>query len=339
MQITEDSVPIQSYLVKTSKISSFNQQDQSQHLIPKYSVNTTRYQQEDTVNTDINDQSHNSQMLPPRQTLRLKPLNLLLDQKKIESSNDSVSSNKSDYDVSTNSSPGSLEISGEVNPFKLDMVGIKKYVSENCIIQFFSKNNVEVVKVSISNGLGFVLFKNREDSVAWTGKVIQIEECSIKMRKPKVYHESNVLRINGLGLHIRYNDLHDFFRNEGCIVDDISLASSSLGFVTFRSMEDAAAWSDKTIIVNSVKIKFRSHWQGQPMPSRQLNTQDTSSSVLEWGQQESMCEGSDREKRFERERMRSREDKRNKNHSGRNDGGRSRSRERKEEGRVTREKL
>eukprot|EP00092_Neocalanus_flemingeri_P100034 GFUD01127703.1.p1 GENE.GFUD01127703.1~~GFUD01127703.1.p1 ORF type:complete len:315 (-),score=69.75 GFUD01127703.1:111-1055(-) len=211
---------------------------------------------EHKVKTQIDEESQNSQMFFPRPTLRLKPLDLLLDPKKFKSI---------DSMASGSLKGGMMKTPEEVNPKKVKLLGIKKGVTEDCIVHFFSKNGVEIVQASISNGSGFVIFKNVMESEAWYRKVIQIRDCSIQICHAKVYSEcvgeKNILKMRGnaknvFAKNVSLDDLHNFFWKERCVIDEIDITSNSCGFVHFRLREDAADWAGKVIIVNSAKIKL-----------------------------------------------------------------------------------
>jgi len=184
--------------------------------------------------------SIDSQMLPPKPKVRLKPLDLLLDQIKKEVNIDEAPDNRRE-DVS--SKGVKLNV---LDAHKLFMQGIKKTVSIKSIRNFFSEKDIRMIRVSINNN-------------AWDGKVIKIGNCSIRacFSKQLGACEENELRMHGITKTVSVDDLHNFFLNEFCVIDDVSIHQSGRGKITFRRREDAAAWAGKLIVVKEAQIQLK----------------------------------------------------------------------------------
>jgi len=194
----------------------------------------------------------NPRMIPPNPKLRLKPLALLLDQSKIQTNIDKAS----DYEQENGPFPPEF-VKILVNPCHLIMQGIKKNVSVENIKNFFTEKDIGVVKVSIKDGSGFVIFKNVKDAAAWNGKVIEIGDCCINIgRGFDSGGGENELRMSGISKTFNIDDLYDFFWKKLCVIDDISLLLNGTGKITFRLREDAAAWDGKLIAMKETQIRL-----------------------------------------------------------------------------------
>jgi len=281
----------------------------------------------------------NPTMFPPKHKLRLKPLDLLLDQSKIESHNNEAS----DYErksVCSNFPPESVKSDKQnvFNPCHLVMQGIKKNVSEESIKNFFSEKGIRIIGVSTQNGSGSVIFKNTEDAAAWDGKVIQVDDCCIRTwipRNCRAGDGENELKMSGISINVSKDDLYDFFWRKSCIVDNISLQNGH-GKIIFRLREAAANWHGKLIVVKESQIKL---WKEDPDLGRKLNIESDMSRSKEEGSggcgldREKCWRNRSRERKESRRRYRSRSREDQKKYRSRSKESRERHRNRSKESR------
>jgi len=244
----------------------------------------------------------------------LKPLDLMLDQIKKEVNIDEAPDNRRE-DVS--SKGVKLNV---LDAHQLFMQGIKKTVSVKSIRNLFSEKDIRMSRVSINNngGSGTIIFKNVKDAVAWDGKVIKIGNCSIRtcLSKQLGACEENELRMHGITKTVSVDDLHNFFLNEFCVIDDVSIhQSNGRGKITFRRREDAAAWAGKLIVVKEAQIQLKKDdpfWDNSKLRNEVYERNRIRSSEEErklGGSDREKCRRSRSRKGQNRNRSRSRESK------------------------------
>jgi len=286
--------------------------------IPKMKVSSSILEsnQEHKLSFQPKTEYQSMQMLPSKPKLRLKPLDLLLDQSKKETNI---------YEREDVSSKGVKQ--NVLDPHQLVMQGIKKNISIKSITNFFSVKDIRIIRVSINNGSGTVTFKDVKDAAAWDGKVIKIGDCSIRtcLSKHLEACEENELRMYGITKDVSADDLHDFFLKEFCVIDDVSIQWNGQGKIVFRRREDAAAWAGKLIAVKEAKIQLKKDdpsWKKSELQNNVVERNRTRS-PREEGR---LRGGSDREKHWRSRSRESQNSYRSRSRESKN-GHRSRSRE------------
>jgi len=179
-----------------------------------------------------------------QRTIRLRPIDLLLDQSKKVLASDDVRQAAKQM-----TSPANLpQLSLKLN--QLALIGIKKCVSVADIKKFFLDSGVLVTKVSALNGSGNVTFAEEKVAKAWNGKVLFINNCHIRLcdKKPmKVEVQENELFANRIPVHVSLDDLYNSFSAEGLDIENIELNSAGQARIYFRNTEDALLWRNKAI--------------------------------------------------------------------------------------------
>jgi len=159
----------------------------------------------------------------------------------------------------------------EMKPNQLSLMGVKKHVSAKKIKNYFSSNGVLVEEVFTCNGIGTVNFVNEVEAMAWSGKVISIDDCQIRTSTRCHYPaelRENELIINTVPKAISVDDLNDFFSREAFDVDQVFLNANGLGRVMFRTRGDADYWADQAhkFIVRGIQLHI---WR--PEPSNEIS--------------------------------------------------------------------
>lgn len=95
-------------------------------------------------------------------------------------------------------------------------------------------------EVLVSNGSGSVNYTHQEDMEFYDGKVIDVKGCLIRTCSSRKYKSGeNILFFYGFTKDLSLDDLHDFFWNELCVIDDISLLHNGQGRTIFRLRTEA----------------------------------------------------------------------------------------------------
>jgi len=231
---------------------------------------------------DVKTEAINSFTNPKqRPEMYLKPTDHLLDQSKIQpGDNDGVKKLVTARPCRRMSSLGKLEnVNGgtlweknmrgsattrilrtsELQPNQLFLMGIKKTVSAEHIKNYFFENRVQVAEVFTRNGFGYVTFVRVKDAEAWTGKVLEIDDCCIRTNHYEVEShvvEENELLFNKVPKVISLDDLYKFFLNQAVDIKHIYLKQNGTGRVVFRNRKDAEFWkyNPDDLVVKGIKI-------------------------------------------------------------------------------------
>jgi len=195
--------------------------------------------------------------------IRLKPIDLLLDQSKKQSGKSDCRARPAGVDLAKEEERSSVNYgvtkSSEMKPNQLSLVGVKKHVSAENIKNYFSRKGVLVAEVFTCNGIGNVTFVNEEDTTVWSGRVFSIDNCQIRISNKCHYPadlRENELVINQIPKAISVDDLYYFFSREAFDVSQIFLQAHGSGRVMFRTREDADYWADQDhkLIVRGIQL-------------------------------------------------------------------------------------